>query len=237
MIDPSHSRLSIVRQCELVSISRSSFYREPAAESEETLRLMRLLDEQFLETPWYGSRQMARHLRRNGWCVGRHRVCRLMNKMGLAPIYQHPRTSEPHPHLNGRTRPLDGQRLHRAAVAIAEVRMRVYECLRDRQRGTNRDRTLDRILQYRSTTLSLRRQDARRGLCYAGKRGEIGGVTEPRIHLSQAAILSRKAGPPLNTQNMFNLTGSDYSAAKPFGEFLNKFFGWLFLRFRVLSHD
>ena len=42
MIDPSHSRLSIVRQCELVSISRSSFYREPAAESEETLRLMRL---------------------------------------------------------------------------------------------------------------------------------------------------------------------------------------------------
>jgi putative transposase len=57
MIDPSHSRLSIVRQCELVSISRSSFYREPAAESEETLRLMRLIDEQFLETPWYGSRQ------------------------------------------------------------------------------------------------------------------------------------------------------------------------------------
>ena len=93
MIDPSHSRLSIVRQCELVSISRSSFYREPAAESEETLRLMRLIDEQFLETPWYGSRQMARHLRRQGWCIGRHRVRRLMTKMGLAPIYQHPKTS------------------------------------------------------------------------------------------------------------------------------------------------
>ena len=58
---------------------------------------MRLIDEQFLETPWYGSRQMARHLRRNGWCVGRHRVRRLMIKMGLAPIYQHPKTSEPHP--------------------------------------------------------------------------------------------------------------------------------------------
>ena len=58
---------------------------------------MRLIDEQFLETPWYGSRQMARHLRRNGWCVGRHRVRRLMLKMGLAPIYQHPKTSEPHP--------------------------------------------------------------------------------------------------------------------------------------------
>jgi len=97
MIDPDHPRLSIVRQCALASISRSSFYREPTAENEETLRLMRLIDEQFLETPWYGSRQMARHLRRNGWCVGRHRVRRLMLKMGLAPIYQRPKTSEPHP--------------------------------------------------------------------------------------------------------------------------------------------
>ena len=44
MIDPGHPRLSIVRQCELVSISRSSFYREPAAENEQTLRLMRLID-------------------------------------------------------------------------------------------------------------------------------------------------------------------------------------------------
>jgi putative transposase len=97
MIDPGHPRLSIVRQCELASISRSSFYREPTTENEETLRLMRLIDEQFLETPWYGSRQMARHLRRHGWCVGRHRVRRLMLKMGLAPIYQRPKTSEPHP--------------------------------------------------------------------------------------------------------------------------------------------
>jgi hypothetical protein len=62
-IDLGHPRLSIVRQCELASISCSSFYREPTAENEETRRLMRLIDEQFLETPWYGSRQMARHLR------------------------------------------------------------------------------------------------------------------------------------------------------------------------------
>ena len=55
MIDPGHSRLSIVRQCELVSISRSSFYREPPSESAENLELMRLIDEQFLETPWYGA--------------------------------------------------------------------------------------------------------------------------------------------------------------------------------------
>jgi len=97
MIDPGHPRLSIVRQCELASISRSSFYREPTPESAENLVLMRLIDEQFLETPWYGSRQMARHLRRNDWCIGRHRVRRLMLKMGLAPIYQRPKTSEPHP--------------------------------------------------------------------------------------------------------------------------------------------
>ena len=58
---------------------------------------MRLIDEQFLETPWYGPRRMARHLRRHGWCVGHHRVRRLMLKMGLAPIYQRPKTSEPHP--------------------------------------------------------------------------------------------------------------------------------------------
>lgn len=97
MIEPGHPRLSIVRQCESASISRSSFYCDPTPESEATLRLMRLIDEQFLEAPWYGSRQMARHLRRNGWGVGRHRVRRLMSKMGLAPIYQHPKTSEPHP--------------------------------------------------------------------------------------------------------------------------------------------
>ena len=58
---------------------------------------MRLIDEAFLECPFYGARQMARHLRRQGHTVGRKRVRRLMAKMGLAPIYQKPRTSVPHP--------------------------------------------------------------------------------------------------------------------------------------------
>jgi putative transposase len=97
MIDPGHRRLSIVRQCALVSISRASFYRRPASESPENLELMRLIDEAFLEMPWYGARQMARHLRRLGWCIGRKRVRRLMQKIGLAPIYQAPKTSAPHP--------------------------------------------------------------------------------------------------------------------------------------------
>ena len=97
MIEPEHPRLSIARQCELVSISRSGFHHRPAGETPLNLELMRLIDAQFLETPWYGSRQMARHLRREGYAVGRKRIRRLMAKMGLAPIYQRPRTSIPHP--------------------------------------------------------------------------------------------------------------------------------------------
>jgi putative transposase len=97
MIEPEHPRLSIVRQCELVSISRSGFYHRPAGETALNLELMRLVDAQFLETPWYGSRQMVRHLRREGYVVGRKRIRRLMAKMGLTPIYQRPRTSTPHP--------------------------------------------------------------------------------------------------------------------------------------------
>jgi putative transposase len=97
MIAPEHPKLSVVRQCELVSISRSGFYYQPAGETPLNLELMRLIDRQFLETPWYGSRQMARHLRREGYTVGRKRIRRLMATMGLEPIYQRPRTTVPHP--------------------------------------------------------------------------------------------------------------------------------------------
>jgi putative transposase len=97
MIEPGHPQLSIARQCQLVSIGRSGFYHRPVGETPLNLELMRLIDAQFLETPWYGSRQMARHLRREGHAVGRKRVRRLMARMGLAPIYQRPRTSTPHP--------------------------------------------------------------------------------------------------------------------------------------------
>ena len=97
MIDPHHQRLSIARQCALVSIARSSFYYQGKGESPLNLALMRQIDAQFLETPWYGSRQMARHLRRQGYAVGRKRVRRLMRVMGLTAIYQKPRTSRPDP--------------------------------------------------------------------------------------------------------------------------------------------
>jgi putative transposase len=97
MVEPDHPSLSVARQCELVSISRSGFHRRPAGETCLNLELMRLIDAQFLRTPWYGSRQMMRHLRREGYEVGRKRVRRLMAKMGLMPIYQRPRTTVAHP--------------------------------------------------------------------------------------------------------------------------------------------
>jgi putative transposase len=117
MIELEHPTLSVVRQCELVSISRSGFYYQPVGETAENLGLMRLIDAQFLETPWYGSRQMARHLRRDGHEVGRklaetRRVCgcvrRLMAVMGLVPIYQRPRTTVPN-----LAKPLGLRREHR----------------------------------------------------------------------------------------------------------------------------
>ena len=97
MVDSKHPQLSISRQCEILRISRSSYYYEGKGETELNLKLMRLIDEQFLDTPYYGSRQMARHLRRQGYTIGRKRVQRLMRKMGISAIYQAPKTSMPHP--------------------------------------------------------------------------------------------------------------------------------------------
>ena len=96
-IDPKHKRLSVVRQCALLQISRSGHYYRPRGESGDALALMRLIDEAFLESPYYGARQMMRHLHRLGHRIGRHRVARLMRKMGLRAIYQKPNTSAPHP--------------------------------------------------------------------------------------------------------------------------------------------
>ena len=97
MIDPKHTTLSLKRQCQLVSISRSCFYGGRQGESPLNLTLMRLIDEQFMETPFYGSRQMARHLKRQGYDIGRKRVRRLMAKMGLQAVYQKPKTTVRHP--------------------------------------------------------------------------------------------------------------------------------------------
>jgi putative transposase len=97
MIAPGRPGLSLSRQCDLLSISRSSLYYIPVGESPENLALMRRIDELFLQYPFYGSRQMMLRLRREGFRVGRHRVRRLMRLMGLEAIHQAPRTSAPHP--------------------------------------------------------------------------------------------------------------------------------------------
>jgi len=97
VVETNHHRLSIKQQCSLLQISRSSWYYEALGETPLNLKLMRLLDEQFLETPYYGARQMARYLRRQGYWVNRKRVRRLMQKMGLMAVYQKPNTSKPHP--------------------------------------------------------------------------------------------------------------------------------------------
>ncbi|WP_411028175.1 IS3 family transposase [Shimia sp. FJ5] len=95
MIEPDHPQLSIGQQCKLLSIARSSYYYEPKGETEQNLGLMRQIDEQFLETPFFGVRQMTWHLRNEGHLVNEKRIRRLMRLMGLMPIYQKPNTSRP----------------------------------------------------------------------------------------------------------------------------------------------
>jgi putative transposase len=87
--------LSIVRQCDLLGLARSSYYYEPVPESEEDLLLMRLLDEQYTRTPFYGKRKMVTFLEEQGYMVDRKRVRRLMQRMGLETIYPKPRLSRP----------------------------------------------------------------------------------------------------------------------------------------------
>jgi len=96
MVSKDHE-LSQRRQCALLQLSRSTLYYRPKGESAENLRFMEIIDKQFLETPWYGSRQMARHMKRQGHKCGRHRMRRLMRLMRLVPIYQEPNTSKKHP--------------------------------------------------------------------------------------------------------------------------------------------
>ena len=266
MMRRDHPALSLSRQCKVLSISRSSFYYAPKGESPENLALMRRIDELFLKYPFYGSRQMVRQLRRDGVCVGRHRVRRLMRLMGLEAIYQAPRTSTSHPthriypyllkgieidrpnqvwcadityipvqrgflyliaimdwatrhvlswrlsntmdarfcidalnaaladygnpeisntdqgsqftgfdftgvlknaggaHLHGRSRPLHGQHLHRAAVAVAEIRGGLPARADRRLRGRTGHRRVDRLLQHRAAPFVPRRSNAGRGL-------------------------------------------------------------------------
>ena len=95
MIHREHPQLSLVRQCSLLRISRSSLYYRPAPASGEDLELMARMDRQYLKTPFYGSRKLTAWLRAQGHRVNRKRVRRLMRVMGLEAIYRRPNTSKP----------------------------------------------------------------------------------------------------------------------------------------------
>ena len=97
MIQSDHPKLSLSAQCRVLNISRSTLYYRPMGESAETLSLMKAIDKLFTKYPFFGSRQIAAWLARDGIKVGRHRVRRLMRLMGLEAVYKRPKTSKPHP--------------------------------------------------------------------------------------------------------------------------------------------
>jgi len=92
-VEWDHDDLSVRRQCELLGLNRSTLYYHGVGESKENLRLMRLIDEQYLRRPFYGSRRMQDWLESQGHEVNRKRVQRLMRTMGLVAIYPKPRLS------------------------------------------------------------------------------------------------------------------------------------------------
>lgn len=97
LIDPNHPDLTITQQCQLLGVSRSSYYYQPKGESQENLMYMRLIDEQYLKTPFFGYRQMTRWLNQQGYPINKKRIERLMGIMGLQGAVPGPHTSKPHP--------------------------------------------------------------------------------------------------------------------------------------------
>jgi len=88
------SKLSIVRQCKLLNVSRSGVYYQPVPVSSLELELMRLLDEAHLQHPYYGSRRLRGWLEDHGHFLSRKKVVLLMRKMGIVPIYPKKNTSK-----------------------------------------------------------------------------------------------------------------------------------------------
>ncbi len=97
LVEPDHPQISIARQCELLELPRSTYYYHAHGESPENLFLMRLLDEKYTETPYYGIRRMTAWLQSERYPVNHKRVARLLRKMGIEAIYPKPRTTVPHP--------------------------------------------------------------------------------------------------------------------------------------------
>jgi putative transposase len=97
MVEREH-RVSISRQCQLLDVNRSTFYYTPRGESPYNLKLMKLIDQQYMQTPFYGVGQMTHHLRNEGHEVNHKRIRRLWRLMGLRACVPGPHTSRRHPH-------------------------------------------------------------------------------------------------------------------------------------------
>ena len=97
LVQRGHPQASLSLQCRLLGLSRSTLYFRPRAPDPDELALMRRMDELYTAYPFYGSRQMSRHLVREGYAAGRHRVRRPMRKMGLEASHCKPRCSQPQP--------------------------------------------------------------------------------------------------------------------------------------------
>ena len=93
MIEPQSSVLSISTQCEMLSVSKSSFYYVPVGELDENLAIMRKLDEQYFSTPFYGALRLTAILILSGYKVNIKRVRRLMKLVNWQTIYREPRTT------------------------------------------------------------------------------------------------------------------------------------------------
>jgi putative transposase len=94
MIEPNNQQISIVKQCDLLGISRSGYYYSPCPESPENLAIMHLMDEQYLKTPFYGARRMQSHINDQGYSVNIKRIRRLLRLMGLEAIYPKPKINK-----------------------------------------------------------------------------------------------------------------------------------------------
>jgi len=97
MLEPNHSKLSLRHQCELLEINRSSYYYEPIPVDEDTLTLMRIVDEIYTKYPFFGTRQMVSYLQRQGVETGRTKMRGIYKRLGLQALCPGPHTSKPHP--------------------------------------------------------------------------------------------------------------------------------------------
>lgn len=93
MVEVDYLQLSVVKQCALLSLQRSRFYYDATPETAENLVIMRWLDEQYYETPFYGVLRLTALLITAGFVINAKKVRRLMKLVGWQTIYQPPRTT------------------------------------------------------------------------------------------------------------------------------------------------